>query len=408
MSSGPAIQDWICCQLGAREHYAVPRAVHRLGRLRLMITDAWVTPNAALGLLPGELSRRLSERWHSDLESATVRDLTFGLVKHEIESRLFGRGGWDGLIARNEWFQEGAVAVLSDLDGPPEQTVLFAHSYSALRILRLAKARGWTTVLGQIDPGVEHFKIVQRLAEASPDFGSPPPPPPSAYFERWHEECALADHIVVNSEWSREALTRAGVDARRIHILPLAYEEGGQHSVARSYPDRFTAERPLRLLFVGSVSLVKGVVELIDAMALLGDEPVTLTLVGSPGMPIPESWRSMPSIRLAGAVPRSEMTGFYATHDVLVFPSHSDGFGMAQIEAQGAAMPIIASRHCGSVVADGINGIVLPAVTADAITAAIRSVIAAPSRLGAFSEAARVRAGGGLAALGAGLIELVS
>ena len=38
---------WICCQLGAREHYAIPRALYRLGMLDYLLTDAWV-PSSSL------------------------------------------------------------------------------------------------------------------------------------------------------------------------------------------------------------------------------------------------------------------------------------------------------------------------------------------------------------------------
>ena len=39
---------WICCQLGAREHYAIPRALSRVGILEALVTDAWVPPTSIL------------------------------------------------------------------------------------------------------------------------------------------------------------------------------------------------------------------------------------------------------------------------------------------------------------------------------------------------------------------------
>jgi hypothetical protein len=32
---------WLCCQLGAHEHYAIPRALFRMGMLGYLLTDAW-------------------------------------------------------------------------------------------------------------------------------------------------------------------------------------------------------------------------------------------------------------------------------------------------------------------------------------------------------------------------------
>ncbi len=32
---------WICSQIGAREHYAIPRVLHRAGKLEFLYTDLW-------------------------------------------------------------------------------------------------------------------------------------------------------------------------------------------------------------------------------------------------------------------------------------------------------------------------------------------------------------------------------
>ena len=59
---------WICCQLGAREHYAIPRALSRLGTLDWLITDAWVPPSSILAKIcvavksRGPISQRAARR----------------------------------------------------------------------------------------------------------------------------------------------------------------------------------------------------------------------------------------------------------------------------------------------------------------------------------------------------------
>ena len=376
----------------------------------MMVTDAWTRPGSALLHIPGDLPRRLAERTHADLESADVRDLTLQLVRQELEWRFNRRAGWDLLMARNKWFQQAAAAVLdAEQTRPGERVAVFAHSYSAREIFRHAKSRGWVTVLGQIDPGEEHFAIVRRLADAAPQYGPAPAGPPIRYFEAWREECALADHIVVNSEWSRQAVVRAGVDPQKLHVLPLAYEDAERPADApHTYPKHFTAERPLRLLFVGSVSVVKGAANLLEAMSLLAGLPVTLTLVGERAMVVPSAWENLPSVEFTGAVPRSDIGRHYEASDALVFPSHSDGFGMAQIEARAAGLPIVASPCCGRVVDDQVTGVILPAVSAAAIAAAIRQLLQSPAVLAQYSQRAIATRPPGLADLGAALARLVT
>ena len=44
--------SWICCQLGSREHYAIPRVLQQNNRLTVLITDAWVRPQSPISYLP--------------------------------------------------------------------------------------------------------------------------------------------------------------------------------------------------------------------------------------------------------------------------------------------------------------------------------------------------------------------
>ncbi len=145
---------------------------------------------------------------------------------------------------------------------------------------------------------------------------------------------------------------------------------------------------------------------LLEAVALLPDVPVELWLVGAPSMTIPARFLDDPKIHVVGAVSRLDVMRFYRDSDVLVFPSLSDGFGMAQIEAQGWRLPIIASRFCGGVVQHGVTGLILDDVTAQTIAAAIRRVAADPRMLDQFSRNSGATVRTGVAGLGAALLQL--
>jgi len=398
---------WVCCHLGAREHYAVPRALHHARRLQELVTDAWVSPGSMWASLPGDLPRRLSERFHADLADANVTDFTLRLVAQEAAWRIQGAAGWDLLTARNRWFGRRAANALRAIPRANGRTVVFAHSYSAREVLAEAKAQGWTSVLGQIDPGAEHFRIVEQRAREWPEYGSEPPVPAAAYFESWRAECELATWIIVNSEWARDALERAGIAPRKLRIIPLAYEpEPEEATTVREYPAAFTDGRPLRLLFVGHVAVAKGVPALLEAVDRLAGLPIELRMVGAVSTAVPRRFAEHPAIRWVGAVSRREVMRHYRESDVLVFPSYSDGFGMAQIEAQGWQLPILASRNCGRVVADGQTGLLLPEVTPAAIADAVRRLAAAPPLLASFARASAARRPPGLAALSDALLGL--
>lgn len=400
----------MCCHLGAREHYAVARALQQQGRLHQLITDAWVPPGSSWSHLPGTVARRLSERFHPDLAGAEVRAFTTPLIAREALWRVRQARGWELSMARNQWFGRCAADALGVVpDAAGQETIVFAHSYSARDAFTYAKSRGWTTVMGQIDPGEEHFRAVRELATAWPEYGGPPPAPPRGYFEAWRTECDLADWIVVNSEWTHAALTRAGVPGDKLRHIPLAYEPEDVGPIPpRQYPQAFTADRPLRVLFVGHVAVAKGVPPLLEALAQLRELPVRLSVVGALAMDVPKRFRDHPAIRWVGPVSRHEVMRHYRESDVLAFPSYSDGFGMAQIEAQAWRLPIVASRHCGRVVDDGVTGLLLPDVSAVAIAAALRRLVESPALLTSFARASAAQRPPALGALSAALLALES
>lgn len=393
---------WICCHLGAREHYAVPRALHAANRLRALYTDAWMRPGSTASLLGGLVSRRLRDRFHPDLAEVRVRAFTGAFLAHELAARTRRHQGWAAHVARNHWFQAKVIRALrADAAWSDTPGVLFAHSYSARAIFQEAKARNWTTVLGQIDPGPEHFRIADELAQQLPEFGPAPSRPPAAYFDAWREECELADWIVVNSEWSRTALAAAGVPPAKLRLMPLAYEplvDVGAPPVRR-YPESFSSARPLRALFVGTASVAKGVADVLQAFELLPGQPLQLHLVGDRDLVLPDRFAGHPAIHWRGRVTRGAVMAEYRAADVLLFPSHSDGFGMAQVEAQAWGLPIIASRHCGQIVIDGTTGLLLDEVSPRAIAEALSKILAQPQLLARFAEASVATRSPGLAAL---------
>lgn len=383
--------SWIVCQLGAREHYAIARELHRHGQLRALITDAWAPPHGLVRAMPGGLGRRLAERYTPGLEGARVEHFTAGLLGFELAARerRDTAGGWDRIMARNQWFETRAAGRMRArrlLDAPAP--AVFAYSYAALDILRAARDAGCRTVLGQIDPAITEENIVaaavEKHASLKPDWQRAP----ARYWARWREECDVADHIVVNSAWAREGLIDAGVDAAKLVVVPLAYE-GTAVAVPRAMLPDFSSARPLRVLFLGSLVIRKGIAELFDAARLLADAPVEFHLVGHASIEVPADLATSPRIVRHGPVVRSAVAGHYAAADVFILPSLSDGFGLTQIEAQAHGLPVIASRCCGDVVRDGVDGLLLDEVSGPAIAASLRALLAAPDRFAAMGEAAR-------------------
>jgi glycosyltransferase involved in cell wall biosynthesis len=311
----------------------------------------------------------------------------------ELRRKLAGLCSWSGqrsrwreLITRNASFQKAAAKKLLELESTHTSRTVFAYSYAALEIFKLARVRGWRTVLGQMDPGPPEERIVAKLYDESPIYRRSWERAPAEYWSSWREECLLADRVVVNSPWTQAALEEEGVPATKIRIVPLAYEHREPlKGFRREYPLAFTASRPLRVLFLGQINLRKGIGPLLDAVRLLRGEPVEFSFVGPTQIPIPSDLRNNPQVCWVGSIHRNDTARFYRDADVFLFPTFSDGFGLTQLEAQAWKLPIIATRFCGDVVEDGRNGWVLSEISASVIAAAVRRCLADPARLQAFS-----------------------
>jgi glycosyltransferase involved in cell wall biosynthesis len=129
--------------------------------------------------------------------------------------------------------------------------------------------------------------------------------------------------------------------------------------VCRRYPDL-----PLKLLIVGGGSMRVALQGLVDDLGL--HERVTWT----------------------GKVPYDEVSRYHNMLSISVFPSNSESFGVAAIEASACGRPVVVSDVGGlpEVVEDGVTGLVVPARDVRALAEAIGQLV--------LDEALRRRMGG--------------
>jgi Glycosyltransferase len=416
--------NWLCCQLGAREHYAIPRSLFRLGTLNWLVTDAWIPPSSLLAKIS---AGSLADRFHNELSDARVMAFNPSVILFEMLARARRLGELETIIARNQWFQRKVVGALnsvkerrshgalrSQLSTLTYEPILLSYSYAALEPFRFAKLRGWKTLLLQIDPGPEEERIVAEEVARVPALTGNWQPAPAEYWASWRQECDLADRVVVNSEWSLEGLVRSGIRREKLSVIPLAYElEVGsgrltEPRLQRKYPDHFTQERPLRVLFLGQANLRKGVARLLEAARMLRGEPVEFWIVGPVQIANASTIADNVWVKWFGPATRKQAAENYTNADVFILPTLSDGFAITQLEAQAYGLPVISSKCCGGVVESGRNGMILEEPSAVCIATAVRDCIADPDRLRQFAGASRVPEGFTIDALAQRLEQLGS
>jgi glycosyltransferase involved in cell wall biosynthesis len=116
------------------------------------------------------------------------------------------------------------------------------------------------------------------------------------------------------------------------------------------------------VLFVGSLGQRKGLSYLLEAVDQLGDA-ATLTLIGRPTStscaPLNTALQRHTTIP---SLPHGAILEQMRQHDVLVFPSLFEGFGLVLTEALSQGLPVITTPHTAGpdLIRDGVEGFIVP------------------------------------------------
>jgi glycosyltransferase involved in cell wall biosynthesis len=373
----------VVIQKGAREHFLAARALHRQGLLEQLVVDWYAPLNPMLRRVGGWANPWIGGRGRSAL-AARAPEIPDRLVrpnringffgKWKQGLNPFGRSTYDNALRSDIAFTQ----TVARLNFPPHD-VFFGYSYMSLEMLEMERERKVLTILDQIDPGPAEFRLVAEAMAQNPEIAGMPPPFPTKYYDRLRQEWKLADVIVVNSEWSREALVSEGVEAAKIEILPLAYEaEDDRQKSERSILNSQLTTAPLRVLWLGQVNVRKGIHCLMAAARLLEREKIHFDVVGPIGI-LPGAVASAPgNMTFHGPVSRDRAADWYQQSDVFVLPTLSDGFALTQLEAMAHGLPVIATPNCGRVVVEGKTGFIVSARDAQALAEAVLRVVRAP------------------------------
>lgn len=163
-------------------------------------------------------------------------------------------------------------------------------------------------------------------------------------FRSMHAVVAVSRPLV-------DRLLDAAVPADRLRLVPNAWRPGAERLT------RDDARRALGLQrdgchvgWVGRLEPEKGPDHLVEALALLGNIPLTASLLGKGRMhdDLATDIRRRglsDRIRLVGVVPRAAR--LLPAFDVLVLSSRTEGTPMILLEAMGAGVPIVTTRVGG-------------------------------------------------------------
>lgn len=357
--------------------YQLPLSAQAAGLPVRFLTGLYYKPGRwpwRLASARPELARLLAKRHEPGLDPASVVGVSGPLPELLNRAAGFEAGNalHDRLAAR--WIRRHL----------PPGSVFHGAIESCLHSLRAAKARGATTLLEiTLPPWKEEILSAEarRLGEpAGPD--RPP--------RRLVEEVALADRLMVQSPFVANFLIAHGVAPGRIVLLPLGADTGHFAPSAATRP----AGRPFQAIYVGHMSLRKGVHLLLEAWRRAALPDAELLLVG----PVVDDFGRRlladlpPNVRHLGVLDRDRLVARLQASDLFVFLSLVEGGPLVVLEALGCGLPCLLSEPSRSVVRPGVEGLLVPARDSEAAAEGLRRLVTDGAERAAMGSAARRRA----------------
>jgi glycosyltransferase involved in cell wall biosynthesis len=206
------------------------------------------------------------------------------------------------------------------------------------------------------------------------------------------EELKLADRIFVASSFTAKTLEYYPGVVAPIKVIPYGFPVVGD---VKEYGN--IQGRPLKLLFIGGLSQRKGIADLFTAVNKLGRH-VELTIVGSKfNNNCPALNTELARHKWIPSLPHATILKIMKEHDVLVFPSLFEGFGLVITEAMAQGTPVITTERTAGpdIIEHNNNGWLIKAGDEQDLQHAIEKLLQQPQLIAnagkAAMEAARLR-----------------
>ncbi len=192
---------------------------------------------------------------------------------------------------------------------------------------------------------------------------------PPHYEKRLVEEPRVADIVIAASKFTKLSLTESGVPENKIHVLPL----GADVEHIKYVEKKRDKNKPLKLLYAGTVTQRKGIYYLLEAMKSFNKSQVELHIIGNvfgSGTAF-EKYKDVYTYH--GSVSQQKLFESYHEFDALVLPTIFEGFALVIVEAMAAGLPVITTAHSigPELIEEDVNGYIVPIRDISAIEKAI-------------------------------------
>ncbi len=287
---------------------------------------------------------------------STLRERTYLYPRHEIIRILALQCNLDflvehsrGLFCTDRVIQniDKKVAAYISKSNPSHLRAVYAYEDGAIYSFKAAEKKGIRKIY---DLPIGYWRVAKDLLEKErekwPEWACTIPAlkDTAQKLISKDDELKRADFIYVAGSFTASTLDEAQIQKNKIRIIPYGFPNPMDN--ARSY---FNGQGKLKLLYVGSLTQRKGIADVLH-LAEYFSSSVSLTVVGKKTTndckPLNRMLKKhiwFPSLSHAAILELMQ------SHDVLIFPSLFEGFGLVITEAMSQGMPVITTeRTCGA------------------------------------------------------------
>ena len=162
--------------------------------------------------------------------------------------------------------------------------------------------------------------------------------------ERELEEYDTADLISVHSSFVYNSFLKNGIEEKKLFLNPFGV------NLDRFSPLPKINDGKFQVLYVGTLSIRKGIFYLLEAFKKLNFKNKKLTLIG----PIEKNIKDKvfknlsDKIEYLSVIKNKDLNRYYSMADVMVQPSIEEGLSLVMAEALACGCPVIATENTGA------------------------------------------------------------
>lgn len=215
--------------------------------------------------------------------------------------------------------------------------------------------------------------------------------PARLYFKLVSAAARQAAAVLTLSEYAKKDIERLlHIPASRVHVVVPGIDEtftDTRDAIAEARARSRYQLPPRYLLYVGGADARKNIGVLLEAMAILREEPGILPLIIAAAQPKPgqaglfPDWRAQAArlhlgdtVRFIERIEEEDLATVYRMTSCFCFPSRAEGFGLPPLEAMACGAPVVCADTSSLPEAVGSAAILVPHDAPDAWARAMLDV----------------------------------